>query len=339
VSEPGVEIIPAVRSSDFPVPAIIASAGDKASEHFLEFFAATIRNKNTRAAYVQAAAQFCSWCTENGLQLATIRPLHVSAYIEAKPLTAPSIKQHLAALRGLFNWLVIKQVVPENPALFVKGPRFSRQVGITPIMEAEQMRQLLDSIQIMRKVKVPKKHGGGYKEVPDLKGLRDRAVIAIMGYTFARVSAVVGLTLGDYRLEGKRGRLRLMEKGNKEKLVWLHREAEEFLDAYIAAAGIEDPKAAIFQTLDKAHRLSGEGLSRRDMLRAVKQRCNAAGLSDSFCNHTFRGTGITVFLNNGGSLEAAQDMANHSDPRTTKLYDRRKELANLSEIERRIAFE
>jgi site-specific recombinase XerC len=91
-----------------------------------------------------------------------IRPLHVSAYIEAKPLTVPSIKQHLAALRGLFNWLVIKQVVPENPATVVKGPRFSRQVGITPIMEAEQMRQLLDSIPITRKIKVPKKHGGGY---------------------------------------------------------------------------------------------------------------------------------------------------------------------------------
>lgn len=137
--------------------------------------------------------------------------------------------------------------------------------------------------------------------MPDLKGLRDRAAIAIMGYTFARVSAVVGLTLGDYRLEGKRGRLRLMEKGNKEKLVWLHREAEEFLDAYIAAAGIEDPKAPLFQTLDKAHILSGEVLSRRDMLRAVKLRCNAAGLSESFCNHTFRGTGITVLLNNGGT--------------------------------------
>jgi site-specific recombinase XerD len=150
VNESGVEIIPAVLPSDFPVPAIIASAGDKASEHFLEFFAATIRNKNTRAAYVQAVAQFCSWCEENGLQLSKIRPLHVSAYIETKPLTAPSIKRHLAALRGLFNWLVIKQVVPENPDPFVKGTRFSRQVGITPIMEAEQMRQLLDSIKVTR---------------------------------------------------------------------------------------------------------------------------------------------------------------------------------------------
>jgi integrase/recombinase XerD len=339
VSELGVEILPAIRASEFPVPAIIAAAGDKASEHFLEFFAATIRNKNTRAAYVTAIAQFCSWCDEHGLRLATIRPLHVSAYIESKPLTAPSVKQHLAALRGLFNWLVIKQVVPDNPAMFVKGPKFSRQVGITPIMDAEQMRLLLDSIPITRKVKVPKKHGGGIKEVEDIKGLRDRAVIAIMAYTFARVSAVVGLTRGNYRLEGKRARLRLLEKGNKEKLVWLHREAEEFLDAYMAGANIEDAGAPLFQTLDKAHRLTGIAITRRDMLRVVKERCAAAGLSEEFCNHTFRGTGITVFLHNGGALEAAQDMANHSDPRTTKLYDRRKDLATLSEIERRIAFE
>src|ERR1700735_4982029 len=136
-------LLPA-RPGGFPVPAIIADAGDKASEHFLEFFAATIRNKNTRAAYMTAIAQFCSWCQDNGLTLSGIRPLHVSAYIESRAMSAPSIKQHLAAIRGLFSWLVIKQVVPENPALHVKGPKFSRKVGVTPIMEAEQVRQLLD---------------------------------------------------------------------------------------------------------------------------------------------------------------------------------------------------
>jgi site-specific recombinase XerD len=331
-------LLPA-QSGGFPVPAIIADAGEKASEHFLEFFAATIRNKNTRAAYMQAVAQFCRWCEEHQLRLATIRPLHMSAYIEALEFSAPSVKQHLAALRGLFNWLVVKQVVPENPALFVKGPRFSRQIGITPILESAQMRALLDSIPATREVKIPKKHGGGVKVVADVKGLRDRAVIAIMAYTFARVSAVAGLKRGDYRLEGKRARLRMVEKGGKEKLVWLHHEAEEFLDAYLAVARIEGPDEALFPTLDKTHRMSGAPVTRRDTLRIVKDRCRAAGLSATFCNHTFRGTGITVFLQNGGALEAAQDMANHSDPRTTKLYDRRKDLATLSEIERRIAFE
>lgn len=87
VTEPRTEIIPTFPASEFPVPAIIAAAGDKASEHFLEFFAATIRNKNTRAAYVQAIAQFCRWCDDHGLQLATIRPLHVSAYIHSDPRT------------------------------------------------------------------------------------------------------------------------------------------------------------------------------------------------------------------------------------------------------------
>jgi site-specific recombinase XerD len=144
-----------------------------------------------------------------------------------------------------------------------------------------------------------------------------------MAYTFARVSTVVGLGRNDYRMEGKRARLRLLEKGAKEKLVWLHREAEEYLDAHITAAGIDDPKAPLFQSLDKAQRLSGLALNRRDMRDVVKNRCRASGLSEEFCNHTFRGTGVTVFLHDGGALEAAQDMANHSAPRTTKLYDRR----------------
>ena len=313
--------------------------GKKTSEYFLEFFAATIRNKNTRAAYMQAVAQFCRWCDGHELQLHTIRPLHVSAYIESMPLTAPSVKQHLAALRGLFNWLVIKQAVPDNPALFVKGPKFSRQVGITPILEAGQMRELLNSITVVREVKVARKHGGGVHAVTDVKGLRDRAIIAIMAYTFARVSAVLKLRRSDYALQGKRTRLRLLEKGNKEKLVWLHHEAEQYLDAYLEAANISEAGVALFQTLDKNHRLTGLPLSRRDMLRVVKGRSAAAGLPETICNHTFRGTGITVFLQNGGSLEAAQDMANHTDPRTTKLYDRRKDLATLNEIERRIAFE
>jgi integrase/recombinase XerD len=206
-------------------------------------------------------------------------------------------------------------------------------------LQAGEMRELINSIAVVREVKIPKKHGGGVREVPDIKGLRDRAAIAIMAYTFARVSAVARLKRADYRIEGKRARLRLLEKGNKEKLVWLHHEAEQFLDAWLAQAQLEDGEQALFQTLGKTHRLTGEAMSRRDYLRMVKTRAQAAGLPESICNHTFRGTGITVFLQNGGALEAAQDMANHTDPRTTKLYDRRKDLATLSEIERRIAFE
>ncbi len=295
MTETGVELLPAIPTSRLPVPGFIAAAGDEASEHFLDFFAGNIRNPNTRAAYVQAAAQFFGWFSIRNLGLGNIRPLHVAGYIEAKlkAMRPPSVKQHLAALRVLFNWLVIKQVVPTNPALFVKGPKFSRQIGITPILEAAQMRELLNSISVMREEKESGKHGGG---LVDLKGLRARAAIAVMAYTFARVSAVAGLKRGDYTLEGKRARLRLHEKGGTEKLVWLDREAEDFLDGYLAAAGITDPKAPLFQTLDKKHRLTDRGMSRRDMLRALKTRCEAVGPPVTICNHTFRGTGITASL-------------------------------------------
>jgi integrase/recombinase XerD len=110
-----------------------------------------------------------------------------------------------------------------------------------------------------------------------VKGLRDRAIIALMAYTFARVSAVAGLKRSDYRLEGKPARLRLVEKGNKEALVSLHHEAEEYLDAYLAAAAIEEQDAPVFQSLTKTHGLTGVALTRRDILRIVKERCEAAG--------------------------------------------------------------
>jgi site-specific recombinase XerD len=318
-----VELLPALTSASLPVPALIADAGQQTSEHFLEFFAASLRNRNTRAAYVQATAQFFAWCEERQLHLHTIRPLHVAAYIEGKQtiMSAPSIKQHLAGLRSLFNWLVVKQAVPSNPVLFVKGPRFSREVGVTPILEPAQMRALLDSLAS-----------------DSLKSLRDRAIIAVMGYTFARVSAVAGLRREDYSLAGKRPRLRLHEKGGKEKIVWPHHQAEEYLDAYLEATGPLEAKAPLFPSVSKNHHLTGNAMSRTDMLRMVKNRCLSAGLPPEICNHTFRGTGITVFLQNGGALEAAQGLAGHSDPRTTKLYDRRKDLATLSEIERRIAY-
>jgi site-specific recombinase XerD len=305
------------------VPVLIAIAGDHARERFLEFFAAQIRNCNTRAAYLQAAHQFFAWCQEYRLSLTEIRPVHVAAYIEGKQreLSPPSIKQHLAGLRMLFNWMVLGQVLPTNPAFFVKGPKFSRQVGVTPVLEAEQMRRLLDSI-----------------DISSIKGLRDRAAIALMAYTFARASAVVSLRHEDYYLAGKRAQLRLQEKGGKEKLLWLHHQAEEYLDRYLDAAVITRGDAPLFQSMDKLHRLTGLVMSRRDLLRVVKQRCAQAGLPETICNHSFRGTGITVFLQNGGSLEVAQDIASHSDPRTTKLYDRRKDLATFHEIERRIAF-
>ncbi|MBS0641122.1 MAG: site-specific integrase, partial [Proteobacteria bacterium] len=133
------------------VPGIIADAGDRAARRFLEFFAATIRNRNTRAAYMVAVSRFFAWCEQNQVgQLADIEPLHVAAYIEAlgEDFEKPTVKQHLAAIRMLFDWLVTGQIVATNPAHAVRGPKHVVKTGKTTVLDADQARTLLDSIDI-----------------------------------------------------------------------------------------------------------------------------------------------------------------------------------------------
>jgi site-specific recombinase XerD len=118
------------------VPRVFAAAGDKAVRRFLEFFAATIRNKNTRMAYYRAAARFFAWCDHHKIgEIADIEPLHVAAYVEAlgKDFEKPTVKQHLAAIRMLFDWLVVGQVVATNPAHSVRGPKHVVKTGKTTV--------------------------------------------------------------------------------------------------------------------------------------------------------------------------------------------------------------
>ena len=128
--------------------------------------------------------------------------------------------------------------------------------------------------------------------------------------------------------------LRLHEKGGKRYDVPAHHRAEAAVDAYLVASGIEDAKAPLFQSVDRSRRLSGRSLTRRVVLAMIKRRSAAAGLPASTCCHTFRATGITAYLSNGGTLEHAQQIAGHASPRTTKLYDRTADTVTLDEIER-----
>lgn len=301
------------------LPAIVAREGERASRRFLEFFTANIRNPNTRMAYARAVGRFLAWCEERGVALQQIEPMMVAAWIETHEGSAPTVKQHLAAIRMLFDWLVIGQVVPFNPATSVRGPRHVVKKGKTPVLNVAEARALLDSIDVAHVV-----------------GLRDRALIGVMVYSFARVGAVVGMRVGDYYGQGKRWWFRLHEKGGKFHEVPAHHKAEEFLDAYIEAAGIaEDRKGPLFRSADGRRRdLTGKPMSRTDALRMIKRRAAAAGLPDSICCHTFRATGITAYLENGGTLEHAQAIAAHESPRTTKLYDRTSDAITLDEVEK-----
>ena len=300
------------------LPQVIVDAGPQATARFLEFFAGRIANARTRAAYGRAVGQFLGWCEARGLGLREVSPLHVAAYIRTHPGSAPTVKQHLAAIRMLGDWLVVNQVLPVNPAAAVPGPKHVVTKGATPVLSPAEARKLLETI-----------------DSDTLAGLRDRALLSVMLYSFARVSAVLGMRRQDYFGQGSRGWLRLHEKGGKRHDVPAHHRAAAALDEYVAAAGLDEPKTALFQSVDPAgRRLTGRALERRVVLAMIKRRAAAAGLPPSTCCHTFRATGITAYLSNGGTLEHAQQIAGHASPKTTKLYDRTADTLTVDEIER-----
>lgn len=302
-------------------PPIIADAPTRTRMRFLEFFAANIRNPNTRRAYARAASDFLSWCFTHGVRdLAGISPIHVAGWIEelGQSLSAPTVKLRLAAIRNLFDWLVLGQIIAFNPASSVRGPAHSARTGRTPVLEAEEARALFDAIDISRQA-----------------GLRDRALIGLMVYSFARVGAALAMKREDVFVQGRRLWLRLHEKGGKRHEMPCHHQLEEYLLAYIEICDLTEPKAPLFRTVSRdTKQLSKTPLSQPDAHAMVRRRAKAAGIATRIGNHSFRATGITTYLKNGGTLENAAAMANHSSTRTTQIYDRRRDEITLAEVER-----
>ena len=304
------------------LPALVACAGERASLRFLEFFAGAIRNPHTRRAYIRAVGAFLTWCEENGVaSIAAVQPLHVATWIElqTRERAAPSVKQQLAAIRHLFDWLVTGQVIPVNPAASVRGPSHIVRQGKTPALEPAEARILLDAIDITTQA-----------------GLRDRALIALMIYSFARIGAALAMTVEDVYVENRRHWVRLREKGGKAHAMPCHHCLEEYLTAYLDGAGIaDDAKGPLFRTIGRGTaQLTRTPLPQANAYAMIGRRAAAAGIATKVGNHSFRATGITAYLKNGGTLEKAAAMANHASTRTTQLYDRRRDEMSLDEVER-----
>ncbi|KHL24111.1 integrase [Croceibacterium mercuriale] len=303
------------------LPVLVAAADERAQLRFLEFFAAAIRNPHTRRAYARAAGDFLAWVEGHGVAgLAGIAPIHVAAWIEelGRELAPPTVKQRLAAVRHLFDWLVVGQVVPVNPAASVRGPAHVVRRGRTPVLEAAETRTLLDTIDISTDA-----------------GLRDRALIGLMVYSFARIGAALAMRREDVFVQNRRLWVRLHEKGSKRHEMPCHHQLEEYLHAYIEGCRLTDQRGPLFRTIARGTRqLSDTPLPQANAWAMVRRRAKAAGIATAIGNHTFRATGITTYLKNGGTLENAAAMANHSSTRTTQLYDRRRDEITLAEVER-----
>ena len=328
------------------VPPIVRRSGERARRRWTEFFIAELTNDNTRAAYAQATNEFFDWLEhlqEFGGQDGDIFRVgveHVAAYREwlvktptlvkaargqaiEKPRSVTTVKLKVAAIRSLFRWLKEGGIVETDPAASVRAPKHSVAIGKTPVLAGTEAALILDKITLELE-----------QHPDDLVALRDRALIGIMTFTLARISAAIGMSVGDVFLQGKRHHVRLSEKGGKRHVMPLHHEAEDYVLAYIEAAGLRDrPLSPLFRAFDPTSQaISARPLSRVKAWEMVQRRAKAVGISTAVCNHTFRATGITTFLENGGAIEKAREMAAHASIRTTQLYDRRNKAVKMDDV-------
>lgn len=315
-------------------PAIVRFAGNNARYAYDEFFAGE-ENSHTERAYRHAVHRFLKHCESLGVALPEVTPGLVSDYLKRlqaqvktrqheperfKPASKPTRKLHLAGIRKFFDKLVERHAIGLNPALSVRGPKHSMTEGKTPALTVKQARELLAGI-----------------DTRDVLGLRDRAIIAVMIYTAVRAGAVAKLRRRDFYAEGRQSVFRFDEKGGKVRDIPARHDLEGFVREYLAAAGDgQDDDSPLFRSaIGRTGRLSDKGMSENDVLRMVKRRLKAAGLpADRLTCHSFRATTITDLLDQGVPLEDVQYLAGHSDPRTTRLYDRRKKQVTRNIVER-----
>ncbi|WP_425399248.1 tyrosine-type recombinase/integrase [Aeoliella sp.] len=305
---------------DDSAPVLVASAGAAARFAWEEFIYGRIRNPHTRAAYERAIKRFLAHCETLNKELPTVSPRDVGSYLDEQDYAPATKKLHLSAIRNFFDVLVTRHVIMLNPAHSVRGERLQVVEGKTPEITVPQARQLMQSL-----------------DTSHIVGLRDRAIITIMIYTAARVGAVAALRRGDFYDLGNQHCLRFSEKGGKSREIPVRHDLQKFIGEYLAAGGMEyaDKSTPLFRTtVRKTKTLTQNPMTAGDMARMVKRRMKDAGLPSRLSPHSFRVTTITDLLSQGVPLEDVQNLAGHADPRTTRLYDRRKRKVTRNIVER-----
>jgi site-specific recombinase XerD len=303
------------------LPALVAHAGPAGAFVWDEFFAGEIRNPHTRTAYERAVRGFLGWCSAAGIDdLRRVAPGDVGRYQDQLTGGTPKKKLHLAAIRRYFDRLVTRHIVMLNPAASVRGERYAVVEGKTPEISVEQARLLLRSM-----------------DASTVVGLRDRAVIGILIYTAARAGAVAKLRIRSLQHDGSQWRLRFEEKGGKSREIPVRHDLQGFILEYVETAGLRDgaKDEPLFRTtVRKTKQLTDRGMTGIDICRMVKRRLRDAGLPSRLSPHSFRVATVTDLLDQGAPLDEVQHLAGHADPRTTRLYDRRKKQVTRNLVER-----
>ena len=302
-------------------PNFILRGGTVLVSAYANFFSQTL-NENTNQAYGNGLKLFCDFLSALELEdILDIEPRHVTEFVihmNDGDYGVATTRLYLSAVRMFLDRCVVDGLISVNPAKAVKLPRHSSRTGKTPVIIPAQVRQILDSIPCLTQA-----------------DYRDRALIGLMVFSFFRVSAALSLSVSDYELRGEQRWIIGEEKGSKRHEMPVHPKLESLLNEYIEFVGMRELTTPLFQSSNaRGGKLTGRPLDRTAAWRMVRRRAAAAGVNRKIGNHSFRATGITTYLNAGGSLEDARIMANHSNATTTKLYDRTGDIAKIQEVNR-----
>jgi integrase/recombinase XerD len=222
---------------------------------------------------------------------------------------ASTVRRRLAALSSLFAHLVKFGVVETNPARDVERPAINRREGMTLAFSQTQARKILDA-----------------PEPGTLRGVRDRAILAVGLQVGFRRAEIASLKVGDFHMNRGYDALKVMRKGGKKGSLAIHPQAAQRIRDYLNLAGHgTDIDGPLFRPVkeNRKGQASRRHLDPIAVDRILRKYARSIGLDRGYSAHSMRATFITTALDNGASLEDVQSAAGHADPSTTKLYDRR----------------
>ena len=316
-----------------PIPTVLVRSGMDAIRHYNAYLHLSIRSDDSRKTYRSVLSLFFRWLDTRGVEeLLDVEPEDVRAYLDHRTQDlgrTASARVHYSAIKGLFQHFVEVGFFASNPAASVRYAFVDSRKGKTPAIASDDVRALLLSIPDDPACPV---------QPAKATDLRDRALIGLMAYTFVRIGGALSANVEDYVYEDGEMWLHMVEKGSKAHRLPITGAAREYLDAYIAHCGLDDAasdaRAPLFQSANRNAALNGNRYHRNNAWAMVSRRAKSVGIAGRTKNHTFRATGITRFLESGGAIDDAQDIAGHANVETTRRYDRRDDTRLVAAIKR-----
>ena len=250
---------------------------------------------NTVASYCSDIQKFALWLGEKGLIGAETDDVaaYVSSLVSLEKRTQARI---LSSLRSFYGWAVLERYIEDNPCDLVDSPKLGRY--LPDVLSVEEVVAVIDSVDL---------HGS--------YGLRDRAILEIMYGCGLRVSEVVGMKISCLYMD--EGFVRVVGKGDKERLVPIGEMAVDAVKAYLAVRPSgADPESDDILFLNRF----GRGLSRQSVFKMIQKQALIAGIGKEVSPHTFRHSFATHLVENGADLRVVQEMLGHENITTTEIY-------------------